>query len=107
MNVLTRLFPPGRCCGLSKVQKLMLTGFLVWANPLLASGAETAAPRPATPMPRTTSRRVGLPIADFFIASSPNIRFDLSSDLLDLLALSSLLHLLIVRQLSRYLSAAF
>src|SRR5260370_11438381 len=107
MNVLTRLFPPGRCCGLSKSQKLMLTGFLVWANALLASGAETAPPRPATPMPRTTSRRVGLPIADFFIASSPNMRFALSSALLDLLAVSSLVYLLLVAQLFRYLCAAF
>src|SRR3954468_22902348 len=71
MNILTRLWTHGRCCGLSKVQKLMLTGFLVWANARPASGADVAAPRPATPIPRTTSRRVGLPIANFFIVSSP------------------------------------
>src|SRR6266576_245144 len=86
MNSLTRLCTQGRCCGLSKVQKLMLTGFLVWANARRANGADTAVPRPATPMPRTTSRRVGFPIADLFIASSPNMRFDLSSNLPDFLS---------------------
>src|ERR1700676_2960827 len=88
MNILTRLWTQGRCCGLSKVQKLISTAFLVWAKPLRASGAEAAAaPRPATPIPRTTSRRVGIPVANLFIVSSPNVLFGLLSFLLDRLAL--------------------
>src|SRR6478736_6033072 len=98
MNILTRLCTQGRCCGLSKVQKLMLTGFLVWANARLASGADVAAPRPATPIPRTTSRRVGLPLANFFIVSSPDLQLVRLSFLADFPAFKSVFHSLSAAQ---------